>query len=209
MRHSRTAVFGGAFLALALMSVLSSALGHVLPKLLPKRYTTIAAALLFWIFGAHMLKEALAMEGGKDKIQEEIREVEREVEEAEQEAGESPPRVGEGGISLEDLETGKGHSPSPPASPGRGRRRGSSVSREAARNTFKEGAKNLCSFFFSPIFVQTFVLTFLAEWGDRSQISTIALAAAHVGSLVSHLVCFSTDMFAECVHDYVGYHLRA
>jgi putative Ca2+/H+ antiporter (TMEM165/GDT1 family) len=27
------------------------------------------------------------------------------------------------------------------------------------------------------------VMTFLAEWGDRSQISTIALAAAHVGRL--------------------------
>ena len=31
-----------------------------------------------------------------------------------------------------------------------------------------------------PVFVQAFVLTFLGEWGDRSQIATIALGAAHV-----------------------------
>ena len=29
----------------------------------------------------------------------------------------------------------------------------------------------------TPIFLEAFILTFLAEWGDRSQIATIALAA--------------------------------
>merc|ERR1711871_364878 len=46
-----------------------------------------------------------------------------------------------------------------------------------------------------PIFVKTFMLTFLAEWGDRSQIATIALAATKdpygvtVGGILGHSLC--------------------
>lgn len=36
--------------------------------------------------------------------------------------------------------------------------------------------------FISPIFVQAFTLTFLAEWGDRSQLTTIVLAAREVSA---------------------------
>lgn len=45
------------------------------------------------------------------------------------------------------------------------------------------------------IFTQAFTLTFLAEWGDRSQIATIALASSKnvfgviIGGLVGHAFC--------------------
>lgn len=45
------------------------------------------------------------------------------------------------------------------------------------------------------IFTQAFTLTFLAEWGDRSQIATIALASSKnlygviLGGLVGHALC--------------------
>lgn len=37
--------------------------------------------------------------------------------------------------------------------------------------------------FISPIFVQALTLTFLAEWGDRSQLTTIVLAAREVSGI--------------------------
>ena len=37
---------------------------------------------------------------------------------------------------------------------------------------------------FSPILIQSFTLTFLAEWGDRSQITTIVLAASDVSDVL-------------------------
>ncbi|XP_076009530.1 putative divalent cation/proton antiporter TMEM165 [Genypterus blacodes] len=49
--------------------------------------------------------------------------------------------------------------------------------------------------FISPIFLQAFTLTFLAEWGDRSQLTTIILAAREdpfgvaVGGTLGHCLC--------------------
>lgn len=47
----------------------------------------------------------------------------------------------------------------------------------------------------SPVLVEVFTLTFLAEWGDRSQIATIGLAASSnvlgvtLGGCLGHAVC--------------------
>ncbi|XP_076030763.1 putative divalent cation/proton antiporter TMEM165 [Oratosquilla oratoria] len=47
----------------------------------------------------------------------------------------------------------------------------------------------------SRVFMQAFVLTFLAEWGDRSQIATVVMAAREdvggviVGGLIGHFMC--------------------
>ena len=48
---------------------------------------------------------------------------------------------------------------------------------------------------FSPVLLEAFTLTFLAEWGDRSQIATIGLAAASdvvgvtLGGILGHALC--------------------
>jgi len=60
-----------------------------------------------------------------------------------------------------------------------------------------QGARNLLQLCFGPAFVQAFVLTFLGEWGDRSQIATIALGANHnvylvtLGTVIGHGACTS------------------
>ena len=87
-------------------------------------------------------------------------------EELEEVEGELDKKELEGSsVEMEALETGKAKSPAPNAG------------------------------FFSPVFVQCFTMTFLAEWGDRSQIATIAMAAAKdpvgvtVGGIIGHCLC--------------------
>ncbi|KAL8122381.1 GDT1-like protein 4 [Apium graveolens] len=61
----------------------------------------------------------------------------------------------------------------------------------------KTTVRRFFSRFCTPIFLESFILTFLAEWGDRSQIATIALAThknalgVAVGASLGHTVCTS------------------
>ncbi|PWN34281.1 UPF0016-domain-containing protein, partial [Meira miltonrushii] len=172
MRQSRSIVFGGAFGALALMSILSAFMGVVLPTLLPRSVTTLMAAVLFFVFGVKMLRDGMQMTG--EEMGEEWEEAKREVEE---EAN------ADDRFEMNDLEEGS-----------------LSKTRSPNASTFsieglKDGTRNLCGLCFSPVFAHAFILTFLGEWGDRSQIATIALAAAHnialvsFGTIAGHAIC--------------------
>ncbi|ONK77181.1 uncharacterized protein A4U43_C02F3930 [Asparagus officinalis] len=61
----------------------------------------------------------------------------------------------------------------------------------------KSTYRRFLSRFCTPIFLESFILTFLAEWGDRSQIATIALAThknavgVAVGATLGHTICTS------------------
>ncbi|KAL7589005.1 GDT1-like protein 4 [Lactuca sativa] len=61
----------------------------------------------------------------------------------------------------------------------------------------KTSVRRFFSRFCTPIFLESFILTFLAEWGDRSQIATIALAThknavgVAVGAIIGHTICTS------------------
>lgn len=206
MRHPRLVVFAGAFASLALMSVLSSFLGVMFPTLLPKSLTTFLASVLFFVFGAKMLKEGLEMQGNEmgEEWEEAKREIEEEEEEEEElelqgkrqsvdlEAGGASAQRSYPHISLYPAST-NGAGPSSSSSSSHARTK--SVAAQSFTHSLKEGSRNLCGLCFSPVFAQAFILTFLGEWGDRSQIATIALAAAHniwlvsFGTILGHSIC--------------------
>ncbi|KZO92071.1 UPF0016-domain-containing protein [Calocera viscosa TUFC12733] len=173
MRHPRWTVFLGAFGSLVVMSILSAELGHLLPALfIPKRWTQGAAAVLFFVFGAKMAQEGFQMSSGSEKMREELGEVELEL-----------ARVGDGA----DVVASTPVAGAEEAAVGGGM--------DTKGTGVREGAANLAKLVFGPVFVQAFVLTFLAEWGDRSQIATVALGAAHnvylvtVGTVIGHSAC--------------------
>ncbi|KAH9037919.1 UPF0016-domain-containing protein [Lactarius pseudohatsudake] len=187
MRHPRLIVFAGALGSLVVMSILSAAMGHILPALIPKRWTQLAAGVLFLIFGAKLFLEGKDMPSGNEKVLEEMREAEEEINE--DVAGhDGTGRVSANGdvIPLEEIEAG---------GPGNGHAREEKPKSPSPLKGMLEGTRNLCSFLLGPVFVQGFVLTFLGEWGDRSQIATIMLAAAHnvyvvaIGTIIGHTCC--------------------
>ncbi|CAG8462040.1 2242_t:CDS:2 [Paraglomus brasilianum] len=162
MRNSRLVVFSAAFASLVVMSILSAALGHTVPNIIPRKYTAYLASLLFMFFGARMAYESWHM--SSDEAKQEFEEVQAELKEKEDIE------------MMEAVESGL-------------------VNDKGESGGFKQGLSNLCQFLFSPTFTQTFILTFLGEWGDRSQIATIALAASKdvyfvtLGTITGHSLC--------------------
>ncbi|KAF9506982.1 hypothetical protein BS47DRAFT_1333579 [Hydnum rufescens UP504] len=187
MRHDRIIVFAGAFGSLFVMSVLSAGMGRILPTLISKQWTQFAAAALFLAFGVKMAIEGRQMKDGNERIQEEMREVEEEIEEEDAIVDGTGGHANGRPIPLEELEEGEPLSPP--------RLTHSTLNSEHTAKLAKKAVRNTCHHFFGPVFVQAFILTFLGEWGDRSQIATIALAAAHnvtvvaFGTIVGHGCC--------------------
>ncbi|KAH7077831.1 hypothetical protein BKA63DRAFT_272674 [Paraphoma chrysanthemicola] len=200
MRHPRLLVFSAAFSALIVMTVLSAVLGHAVPALLSETFTHFAAAALFLVFGFKLIKEGLAM-SPNDGVGEEMREVEQELEEKEQLAR-SKNGHRKSSISPYALESGRGvrrsrsnsRLPAPARSPSTSPDRSPSPGGKSLSGALG-GLNNLFSLLLSPAWVQTFVMTFLGEWGDRSQIATVAMAAGSdywwvtAGAVVGHGLC--------------------
>lgn len=204
MKHPPLFVFSAAFPALIVMTILSAVLGHAVPTLIPARFTNFAAALLFLVFGAKMLKEGYAIRPGEG-VGEEMKEVELELEEKEQLAQKmgrrrssaTPYMLEAGRLGARKSRSGS-RLPAPPASPPMSpESRSPSPSRISRRSNLLAGVNNLFSLLLSPAWVQTFVMTFLGEWGDRSQIATIAMAAGQDywwvtgGALTGHAICLA------------------
>ncbi|GJJ71724.1 Ca2+/H+ antiporter, TMEM165/GDT1 family [Entomortierella parvispora] len=186
MKHPRLLVFSAALSALAIMSVLSAAFGHAVPNLIPRTYTNYLAALLFFCFGIRMFYDGYYMT--EEDAKHELEEVTQELQDKEDlemlqraEAGDST--TANQAEDARDTSVLVGMDPEP------------SSLKSASTKKQASGVVNLFQLLFSPVFVQTFIMTFLAEWGDRSQIATIALAAAHnmvwvsIGAVLGHSLC--------------------
>ncbi|KAH3678287.1 hypothetical protein WICMUC_001611 [Wickerhamomyces mucosus] len=172
MRHSRIIVFSASFASLAIMTVLSGIVGHALPTLISQRLTQFLAAGLFVVFGFKLAKEGLAMPKGLG-VEEELAEVEEEIQ------------VSDLNSNLSSVEGGGVTS----------RSKESKVISNQYINQFLKLLQTVVSNTFSPLWIQVFVMIFLGEWGDRSQIATIAMAAGSsywaviFGAVVGHGLC--------------------
>lgn len=155
-------------------------MGLVLPSILPRRYTHIIGGILFLYFGIKLILDSRTME---DKVSDELEEVEEELLHTKNKKDE------EGADSESDMENG--------GSVGSGGPESGNAGRKPAKRSASglAGATAYKSTSFQATFVQSLTLTFLAEWGDRSQIATIALAAAKdpvgvtIGGCLGHSMC--------------------
>lgn len=169
MRHTRLLVFSSTASSLAIMTILSGLVGHTFVSIISERYTRFLAGMLFLIFGYKLTLEGLEM--SKDAgVEEELAEVEEEI------------AVNDLNTNAVDLESGGVED----------------------KDRFK-GIKNWkdvlmlviqkLSVLLSPIWIQIFSMIFLGEFGDRSQISIIAMASDSdywyviFGAVVGHLLC--------------------
>lgn len=133
MRHSRLVIYSGAMGALGAMTILSALLGNIVTKFVPRIYTYYLSSILFACFGIKMLRDGYLM--SPDEGTEEYEEAEHEIEKAE---------------TVDDLESGGGNSTA-----------SSSTQQKKPRNTLSKFTTILRRYV-SPIFIQAFIMTFLA-----------------------------------------------
>ncbi|PVU85476.1 hypothetical protein BB559_007006 [Furculomyces boomerangus] len=207
MKHPRFIIFSASCAALWLMSLLSAVVGNFMINFISQAYVSLIASITFIAFGIKMIMEAREMKN--DVISDEINSIQEELNEQfdspsvseeklqmseslsnlsnKLEAGTLPMSKSttalddlyDHAVKVDDLE-------SQLFSSNKSTRFGSKVS---------TSIHNLFSLLLTPIFVQVFIMMFLAEWGDRSQLATIALGASReilsvtLGTIIGHTLC--------------------
>ena len=147
MRHPRVEILAASVAALGLMAILSAALGIALPSVVSRSVAQGLASVLFLVFGLKMVSEARGMSGSEGQA--ELREVTKELQ------------------ASDLLDT----SPLIP-SPQSGLLPTPVIATAPPTSSLRSSLSGLLLLFVSPVFVQTFIMVFLAEWGDRSQIAS-------------------------------------
>jgi len=170
MQHPRMTVFAGAFSALVIMTVLSTGLGIVLPSLISRQTVRKFACVLYTAFGLRLLYIAYKT-SPKEGVEEEIKDVEAQLSESQ---------------NLRKLMRNSDNSAGDEED-----------ANEKLRKRFgvRQAVESLFQNVFDPVFLEALILTFLAEWGDRSQLATIALATHYsaigvtIGGILGHCLC--------------------
>jgi len=205
MRNNKLTVFLAALSALFLMTVLSALLGWVVTTFIPREITYYTCTAIMFAFALKMLWEAWRM--GEGELEETQKEVEQELAELDGQAQQPDSERGDA-----DRKTGSENAGFEPETLGP-----TTVTERAARatpqkqnpksseqgwlsNAIDRGCKEnswfgkKCLKIFK-LFVNTFTLTFIAEWGDRSQLATIVLAGINdvvgviLGGCLGHAIC--------------------
>ncbi|KAF5398407.1 Transmembrane protein [Paragonimus heterotremus] len=168
MQHPRCLVYAGAMGALATMTILSGisclALIPIPTHTAILGYATTIIPRSFTFYCSGVLFLVFGLKMLYDAYTMSPTDTQEEYEEVKSQLAQSSV----------DVETGKADPPS---------------SRFYLRGRLRDAVKRILS----PVLAEAFVLTFLAEWGDRSQLTTIVLAATKVRYfefvLVNVLVC--------------------
>lgn len=193
MKNSRSLVFLSSAMALFMMTVLSVGMG-VAVTVIPKKYTHYASIVLFICFGLKMLVEAYEMVAD-NKEESEFDEVKRSLEN-EPEVNDSVKTLAKVNIMAEAPTTDTFNETTPASSLNDDQ--AIKLTDDAASQTDVSPSwfsRLIQTIYVAPIVMKVFTMIFVAEWGDRSQISTVILAAREdvvgvfVGSLSGHVLC--------------------
>jgi len=223
MRNNKLMVFLAAVSALFLMTVLSAVMGWVVTTFIPREYTYYTCTAIMFAFGLKMLWEAWRMDDNEvEEVQKEVEEELAEMDgvsqpniqgaaergeadgtdkaasnagqanvgyESEQSrAGQNAPAV----LQVENLEEDARTSERKINKPIKKESWMDNVIDNSCRENSWFGKKCLQIF---KLFVNCFTMTFIAEWGDRSQLATIVLAGLNdvwgviLGGCLGHAIC--------------------
>merc|ERR1740124_196112 len=195
MRNNKLTVFLAAISALAVMTILSALLGFVVTTFIPREYTYYTCTAIMFLFGIKMLWEAWRMKPTEGEDTQ--REVEEELalrgstpsltaQSTDEEAGQEEEMRSMNPIPEETMPDGEVEEAKEEAKP----KKKSLHVQIREKSWF--GKKCVKVF---RVFSNTFAMTFLAEWGDRSQLATIVMAGINdvagvcVGGVLGHFFC--------------------
>lgn len=220
MKNERLPVLFGALGALYFMTILSVMMGMILPSLLSRQYTSLLGGLLFLYFGIKLLRDSRSMQnavsGELEEVEEELlglhlskkKDEDLETGKANTIINDSHSNTTTSANSIKEQQKQQQQQSSTNSTTNATKRTATSSGNSNNNNNTSTIDINLRKSTSLPyygsnivnkqkLFLQSLTLTFLAEWGDRSQIATIALAShkepygVTLGGCLGHTICTS------------------